>query len=102
MICLPRTVPWEPGSQSWSPMGVRSGRRPSLRGFRDASVAHREQGGAAAQPEQAAHYRTRADRYVARGDCTECIISLVAPEWYIRTNEEAGKYPNSIRYEALR
>lgn len=57
---------------------------------------------AVAQPDQAARYEKRAKKAKEQGRYEEYYIFIVAPEKYLDSNVEAGKYPYSVSYEKIK
>lgn len=57
---------------------------------------------ALAQPDQAERYRRRGSRGVAAGNWRRFVTCIVAPEAYLKSNQEARLYDTSISYEAVR
>lgn len=57
---------------------------------------------AEAQQEQYDRYEERASLLAKTLDYSEYKVCITAPEYYLRTNEEARKYPAAIPYERLR
>ncbi len=56
---------------------------------------------AIAQPEQAKRYKIRADKAVESGKYDKYFIYIIAPQKYLKGNQEAALYPNRISYEEL-
>ena len=57
---------------------------------------------AVAMPNQHLRYQHRGKKGVERGDYAEFAVFLIAPQAYLDTNDEAGKYANQISYETMR
>ena len=57
---------------------------------------------AQAMDQQSGRYHIRGDKAVKDGRYDEYHVFIVAPQQYLDTNAEAGKYPHRISYETLR
>ena len=57
---------------------------------------------AMAMEEQHARYHKRAQNDIAKGEYDTYSVCIVAPEKYLASNKEAGKYECQIKYETLR
>ena len=57
---------------------------------------------AKAMPEQQQRYRSRGKKGIQNESYSDFTVFLIAPQAYLDTNEEAGKYPNRISYEEMR
>lgn len=57
---------------------------------------------AIAMPKQHDRYDMRAQKDIAAGQYDSYSVLIVAPEKYLRTNKEAQKYANQLRYEQMR
>ena len=56
---------------------------------------------APAMEEQAGRYAIRGDKAVKEGKYDDYYVFIVAPEKYLKTNTEAGKYPHRVSYESI-
>lgn len=56
---------------------------------------------AIAMPDQYKRYVLRGNKGVNNGDYDSYHIFIVAPEKYLSTDKEAGKYPNKVSYESI-
>lgn len=54
-----------------------------------------------AMPYQSSRYFDRAEEDVLKGEYASYDIFITAPENYLRSNHEAGLYPNSVSYEEI-
>ena len=57
---------------------------------------------AIAMPKQHDRYDLRARKDIATGEYDSYSVLIVAPEKYLKTNKEAQKYANRLRYEQMR
>lgn len=56
---------------------------------------------ATAMPEQCHRYHERGKRGIENCEYADYALFIIAPESYLRTNDEAKKYPNRISYETM-